>query len=54
MTKKLKKKGIEVNLHLKELHKENNIFLTDNSRNIKAQHFNKDKLNLTKYGSRML
>ena len=38
--KKLNEKGMEVNLHLKELSKEKNIFLIDNSRKIKAQHLN--------------
>ena len=52
--KKLNEKGMEVNLHLKELSKEKNIFLIDNSRKIKAQHLNKGKLHLTKYGSRIL
>ena len=42
---------MEVNLHLKEISKEKNIFLIDNARKIKAQHFNKDKLHLTKYSS---
>ena len=42
------------NLHLKELSKEKNIFSIDNSRKIKAQHLNKGKLHLTKYGSRIL
>ena len=45
---------MEVNLHLKELSKENNISLIDSSRKIKAQHLNKGKLILTKYGSRIL
>ena len=39
--KKLSKKGIEVHLHLKELSKEKNIFLIENSRKIKARHLNK-------------
>ena len=39
---------------MKELSKEKNIFLIDNSRKIKAQHLNKGKLHLTKYGSRIL
>ena len=34
--KKLIEKGMEVNLHLKELSKEKNIFLIYNSRKIKA------------------
>ena len=45
---------MEVNLHLKELSKEKNIFLIDNSRKIKAKHLNKGKLHLTKCGSRIL
>ena len=45
---------MEVNVHLKELGKEKNIFLIDNSRTIKAQHLNKGKLHLTKYSSRVL
>ena len=45
---------MEVNLHLKELSKEENIFLIDNSKKIKAQHFNKGKLHLTKDGSIIL
>ena len=49
--KKLNEKGIELNLHLKELSKEKNI---DSSKKIKAQHLNKGKLNLTKYSSRKL
>ena len=54
MTKKLNKKGMEVNLHLKELSKEKNFSLIDSSRKIKVQHLNKDKLHLTKYSSRIL
>ena len=46
--------GMEVHLHLKELSKEKNIFLIDNSKKIKAQHLNKGKLHLTKYSSRVL
>ena len=38
-------KGIEVNSYLKEL---------DNSKKIKAQHLNKGKLHLTKFGSKVL
>ena len=43
---------VKVNLHLKELTKEN--FLIGNSKKIKAQHRNKGKLDLNKYGSRVL
>ena len=39
---------------MKELSKEKNIFLIGNSRKIKAQHLDKGKLHLTKYGSRIL
>ena len=52
--KKINEKGMEVNLHLKELSKEKNIPLIDSSRKIKAQHLNKGKLHLTKYSSRIL
>ena len=45
---------MEVNLHLNELRKEKNMFLTDNLRKIKAQHLNKGKLHVTKYSSRVL
>ena len=51
---KLNEKGCEVNSHLKELSKEKNIYLNDNSKKIKLQHLNKGKLHLTKYGSRIL
>ena len=52
--KKLNEKGMEVNLLLKELSKEKNIFLIDKRKKIKAQHLNKGKLLLTKYGLRVL
>ena len=52
--KKLKKKGMETNLHLKELSTEKNIFLIDNSRKIRTQQLNKCKLHSNKYGSRVL
>ena len=52
--KKLNKKGMEANLHLKELSKEKNIFLIDISRKIKTQYLNKDKLHLAKYRLRVL
>ena len=50
----LNEKGIEVNSYLKELCKKKNIFLADNSKKIKAQHLNKGKLHLTKFGSKVL
>lgn len=52
VTEKINERGMEVNLQLKELSKENN-FLIDNSRNIKAQQVSKGKLHWTKYGSRV-
>ena len=52
--KKLNEKGCEVNSPLKELCKEKNIYLIDNSKKIKLQHLNEGKLHLTKYGSRIL
>ena len=48
MTKKLNDKVIEVNWHLKELSKEKDVFLIDNSRKIKTQDLNRVKLHLTK------
>ena len=50
--KRLNEKGIEVSLHLKEISKEKNIFLMDNSKNIKAPHFYEIELHLTKHSSR--
>ena len=50
--KKLNDKGIQVNLHLKELCKE--YFLIDHAKKIKVQHLNKGKLHLTKHGSKVL
>ena len=52
--KKLNEKEMKVNVHLKELIKEKNIFLIDNSRKIKAQHLSKGKLHITKHGSGIL
>ena len=46
--KKLNDKGIQVNLHLKEL------FLIDHAKKIKVQHLNKGKLHLTKRSSKVL
>ena len=41
--KELNEKGMEINLYLKKLSKEKNIFSFENlSRKIKAQHLNKD------------
>ena len=50
----LNKKGCEVNAILMELCKEKNIYLIDNSKEIKSQHLNKGKLDLNQKGSRLL
>ena len=46
--------GCTYDLHLKEISKDKNRFLTDDPRKIKAQHLNKGKLHLPKYGSSVL
>ena len=51
--KKLNEKGMEVSLHLKEICKEKNIFLMENSKNIKAPHFYEIELHLTKHSPRI-
>ena len=48
------KKELKLNSYLKELCKKKNIFLVDNSKKVKAQHLNKGKLHLTKFGSKVL
>ena len=42
--KKFSQKGQEVNTHLKDMCKEKNIYLIDNTNKIKVQHLNKGKL----------
>ena len=49
--KKFNQKGYGVNIPLKELCKERNTYLIDNTNKIKAQHLNKSKLHLNKRGS---
>ena len=49
--RKFSQKGQEVNTHLKDMCKEKNIYLIDNTNKIKVQHLNKGKLNLNKRGS---
>ena len=44
--KKFIQKGHEVNTRLKDMCKEKNIYLIDNTNKIKAQHLNKDKFHL--------
>lgn len=44
MTNSLSVKWMKVNLPSKELSKEKNTFLIDNSRKIKSQHLKKDKV----------
>ena len=50
----LNKKGIEVNNHLKEMCKEKNIFIIDNSKRIKPNHLNSSKIHLNKKGDKIL
>ena len=45
---KLNQKGCKLNSHLKELCEKRNVNLIDNSKRIKPQHLNKDKLHLKK------
>ena len=52
--KKFNQKGQEVNTHLKDMCKDKNIYLIDNTNRIKAQHLNKGNLHLNKRGSNML
>ena len=48
--KKFNQKVQEVNTHLKDICKDKNIYLIDNTNKIKAQHLNKGKLHLNKRG----
>ena len=50
----LNKKGVEVNNHLKEMCKEKNIFIIDNSKRIKPNHLNSSKIHLNKKGDKIL
>ena len=52
--KKFSQKGQEVNTHLKDMCKEKNIYLIDNTNKIKVQHLNKGKIHLNKRGSNIL
>ena len=47
-------KSQEVNAHLKDMCKEKNIYLIENTNKIKAQQLNKGKLRLNKRGSNIL
>ena len=47
-------KSQEINTHLKDMCKEKNIYLIENTNKIKAQHLNKGKLRLNKRGSNIL
>ena len=47
-------KGQELNTHLKDTSKDNNIYLIDNTNIIKTQHLNKGKLHVNKRGSNVL
>ena len=44
--KKFSQTGQEVNTHLKDMCKEKNIYLIDNTNKIKAEHLNKGRLHL--------
>ena len=50
----LNKKGCEVNSRLEELCRENNIYLINHAKKIKANHLNKGKLHLNKKGVKQL
>ena len=50
----LNKKGLEVNIILKELCMEKNIFFIDHCKKIKASHFNSSKVHLNKKGDSIL
>ena len=44
----------EVNLHLKDLCEERNLYLIDNTKSIRSHHLNKGKLHLNRKGSKLL
>ena len=52
--KKFSQKGQEVNTHLKDMCKEKNIYLINNTNKIKLQHLSKGKFHLNKRGSNIL
>ena len=52
--KKFNQKGQEVNTHLKDICKDNKIYLIDNTNKIKVQHLNKVKYHLNKRGSNVI
>ena len=52
--KKFSQTGQEVNTHLKDMCKEKNIYLIDNTNKIKAEHLNKGRLRLNKRGDNVL
>ena len=52
--RKFSQKGQEVHTHLKDMCKEKNLYLVDNTNKIKAKHLNKGELHLDKRGSNIL
>ena len=44
----------EVNLHLKDLCEERNLYLIDNTKSFRSHHLNKGKLHLNRKGSKLL
>ena len=52
--KKFSQTGQEVNTHLKDMCKEKNIYLIDNTNKIKVEHLNKGRLHLNKRGDNVL
>ena len=50
----LNQNGCEINLHLKDLCKERNLYLIDNPKKFKSHHLNKSKLHLDRKGSKLL
>ena len=44
----------EVNLHLKDLCEERNLYLIDNTKSFRYHHLNKGKLHLNRKGSKLL
>ena len=44
----------EVNLHLKDLCEERNLYLIDNTKSFRSHHLNKSKLHLNRKGSKLL
>ena len=50
----IKQKRCEVNLHLKDLCEERNLYLIDNTKKFESHYLNKGKLHLNRKGSKLL